>query len=378
MTMEHRMRVRELGIDLTGEPGPWNAITDVPGVEVGYVTLVEGDGIRTGVTAVLPRGRDGVGVPCSAGWHSFNGNGEMTGTAWIEESGSLAVPVVITNTYAVGPAHRGVIEWVRANCRGMAPEWLLPVVTETWDGHLNDIHGAAVGPGHAAAAIDAAVTGPVEEGCVGGGTGMRCYGFKGGSGTASRMVEYGADRYTVGAFVQANFGARRELVMAGVPVGRALTDPAGEAADAAGAVADGERPVPPGAGSVIVVVATDAPLLPGQCKALARRVPLGLARTGTTGSHFSGDIFLAFSTANRGALTSTFPEADGPAGAPYESLRFVPWGRMDPFYEAVVESVEEAVLNVLTGARAMTGRSGHHVPALPLDRVGELLAARTR
>ncbi|MFE7463789.1 P1 family peptidase [Streptomyces sp. NPDC057499] len=366
---EERVRARELGIELTGRPGPWNAITDVPGVEVGYVTLVEGDDVRTGVTALLPRGRGGVGTPCAAGRHSFNGNGEMTGTAWIEESGSLAVPVVITNTYAVGPVHRGVVEWVRANCRGMAPEWLLPVVTETWDGHLNDIHGRAVEARHAAEAIEAAASGPVEEGCVGGGTGMRCYGFKGGSGTASRVVEYGDDRYTVGAFVQANFGARRELVVAGVPVGRELPDPVPDPAPA-----EGERPVPPGAGSVIVVVATDAPLLPGQCKALARRVTLGLARTGTTGSHFSGDLFLAFSTANPSALTSTFPEDDG--SAPYESMRFVPWGRMDPFYEAVVESVEEAVLNVLTGARPMTGRAGHHVPALPLDRVGELLAAR--
>ncbi|MFH8515286.1 P1 family peptidase [Streptomyces gelaticus] len=369
---EDRKRARELGIALTGEPGPWNAITDVPGVEVGYVTLVDGEDVRTGVTALLPRGRDGVGTPCAAGWHSFNGNGEMTGTAWIEESGSLAVPVVITNTYAVGPVHRGVVEWVRANCRGMAPEWLLPVVTETWDGHLNDIHGPAVEPRHAAAAIEAAASGPVEEGCVGGGTGMRCYGFKGGSGTASRVVEYGEDRYTVGAFVQANFGARRELVVAGVPVGPELTDPVGAPAPAA--EPDGERPVPPGAGSVIVVVATDAPLLPGQCKALARRVTLGLARTGTTGSHFSGDLFLAFSTANPTALTSTFPEDDG--SAPYESMRFVPWGRMDPFYGAVVESVEEAVLNVLTGAHSMTGRAGHHVPALPLEQVTQLLAAR--
>ncbi|MGW1432648.1 DmpA family aminopeptidase [Streptomyces sp. NPDC002431] len=366
---EERVRARELGIPLTGRPGPWNAITDVPGVEVGYVTLVGGDDVRTGVTALLPRGRGGVGTPCAAGWHSFNGNGEMTGTTWIEETGSLAVPVVITNTYAVGPVHRGVVEWVRANCRGMAPEWLLPVVTETWDGHLNDIHGRAVEARHAAEAIEAAASGPVEEGCVGGGTGMRCYGFKGGSGTASRVVEYGEDRYTVGAFVQANFGARRELVVAGVPVGRELPDPAPVPAPA-----EGERPVPPGAGSVIVVVATDAPLLPGQCKALARRVTLGLARTGTTGSHFSGDLFLAFSTANPSALNSTFPQDDG--SAPYESMRFVPWGRMDPFYEAVVESVEEAVLNVLTGARPMTGRAGHHVPALPLDRVRELLAAR--
>ncbi|MEU3653619.1 P1 family peptidase [Streptomyces sp. NPDC032161] len=373
-TNEGRKRAREAGIPLTGEPGRWNAITDVPGVEVGYVTLVEGDDVRTGVTALLPRGRDGVGTPCAAGWHSFNGNGEMTGTAWIEESGSLAVPVLITNTYAVGPVHRGVVEWVRANCRGMAPEWLLPVVTETWDGHLNDIHGTAVREHHAGAAIEAAASGPVEEGCVGGGTGMRCYGFKGGSGTASRVVRYGADRYTVGAFVQANFGARRELVVAGVPVGRELPGPVTVSEPVPGT--GEERPVPPGAGSVIVVVATDAPLLPGQCKALARRATLGLGRTGTTGSHFSGDLFLAFSTANPTALTSTFPEDDG--SAPYESMRFVPWGRMDPFYGAVVESVEEAVLNALAGAHSMTGRAGHHVPALPLGEVTGLVADRTR
>ncbi|MEO3841621.1 P1 family peptidase [Streptomyces sp. B22F1] len=394
---EERGRARDFGIPLTGEPGEWNAITDVPGVQVGYVTLVEGDDVRTGVTALLPRGRDGVGTPCAAGWHSLNGNGEMTGTAWLEESGALAVPVLLTNTYAVGPVHRGVVEWVRTHRRDIAPEWLLPVVTETWDGYLHDIHGAHVTPAHAGAAIDAAAGGPVAEGGVGGGTGMRCYGWKGGSGTASRVVRYGSERYTVGVFVQANFGARRELVVAGTPLGRAAAEVA-EAAEAAreggggsggGTGAGGgpgaERPVPPGAGSVIVVVATDAPLLPGQCKALARRVPLGLARTGTTGSHFSGDLFLAFSTANPGALTSTFPPrpaADGDAGgagddAPYETLRFIPWGRVDPFHAAVVEAVEEAVLNVLTAAGPMTGRDGHHVPAFPLAALAGVRGART-
>ncbi|MFC7220989.1 P1 family peptidase [Streptomyces polyrhachis] len=373
------MRARELGIPLDGRAGRWNAITDVPGVEVGYVTLQEGEDVRTGVTAILPRGRTGVGTPCAAGWHSFNGNGEMTGTTWIEESGSLAVPVLITNTYAVGPVHRGVVDWVRENRTDMAPEWLLPVVTETWDGHLNDIHGDRVRPAHAAEAIEAAASGPVAEGNVGGGTGMRCYGFKGGSGTASREVAYGADTYSVGAFVQANFGARRELVIAGMPMGGWLPQ-SEQAAGDSGEGPDAGRPLPDGAGSVIVVVGTDAPLLPGQCKALARRVPLGLARTGTTGSHFSGDIFLAFSTANEGALTSLFPPgddtddggADG-ANAPYESMRFIPWGRMDILYTAVVEAVEEAVLNVLTAAEPMTGRAGHHVPALPLAEVAKLL-----
>ncbi|WP_163507400.1 P1 family peptidase [Fodinicola acaciae] len=335
-------RARDL-VDLPGTAGKHNAITDVAGVEVGYVTLVEGDSVRTGVTAILPRGRDGVGDPCAAGWHSLNGNGEMTGTTWLTETGSLALPVLITNTHAVGPCHRGVIDWVARHRPDLAAEWLLPVVAETWDGRLNDINGDHVRAEHAVAAIDAAAGGPVAEGSVGGGTGMVCYEFKGGSGTASRLVSYGADTYTVGAFVQANFGSRKELTIAGRPVG----------------LAGGGSRVPPGAGSVIAVVATDAPMLPGQCMALARRVPLGLARTGTTGSHFSGDIFLAFSTANSGALRSAF----GDAG--YDTLRFVRWGAIDPFYEAVVQAVEEAVLNALVDNESMTGLGGHHVPALP-------------
>ncbi|MFI0464152.1 MULTISPECIES: DmpA family aminopeptidase [Saccharopolyspora] len=362
-------RARALGIPLDGTPGEWNAITDVPGVEVGYATLIEGDGplhpgrgpVRTGVTAILPRGRDGVADPCAAGWFSLNGNGEMTGTAWIEETGSLTLPVAITNTHAIGTVHRGLIDWVVENRPELGREWLLPVVAETWDGYLNDINGAHVRTTHAAAAVDAARSGPIEEGSVGGGTGMNCYAFKGGSGTASRVVAYESDRYAVGVFVQANFGSRRELVVAGVPVGAHLP--------ADNPMEDADRFAAPGAGSVIVVVATDAPLLPGQCTALARRVPLGLARTGTTGSHFSGDLFLAFSTANPGALTSTM----GSGGAAYEQLRFVPWGRMDPFYEATVQATEEAVLNALTANADMTGRDGHRSPALPRDRLTELL-----
>ncbi|MGW5642527.1 DmpA family aminopeptidase [Saccharopolyspora sp. NPDC003752] len=362
-------RARALGIPLDGTPGEWNAITDVPGVEVGYATLIDGDGplrpgrgpVRTGVTAILPRGRDGVADPCAAGWFSLNGNGEMTGTAWIEETGSLTLPVAITNTHAIGTVHRGLIDWVVEHHPELGREWLLPVVAETWDGYLNDINGAHVRTTHAAAAVDAARSGPIEEGSVGGGTGMNCYAFKGGSGTASRVVEYESDRYAVGVFVQANFGSRRELVVAGVPVGAHL--------QADNPMEEADRFAAPGAGSVIVVVATDAPLLPGQCAALARRVPLGLARTGTTGSHFSGDLFLAFSTANPGALTSTM----GSGGAAYEQLRFVPWGRMDPFYEATAQAVEEAVLNALTANADMTGRDGHRSPALPHDRLTELL-----
>ncbi|MEV0699516.1 P1 family peptidase [Saccharopolyspora sp. NPDC050389] len=358
-----------MGIPFGGTPGAWNAVTDVPGVEVGYATLIDGDGplrpgrgpVRTGVTAILPRGRAGVARPCAAGWFSLNGNGEMTGTTWIEETGSLTLPVAITNTHAIGTVHRGLIDWVVENRPELAREWLLPVVGETWDGYLNDINGAHVRTTHAAAAVDAARSGPIEEGSVGGGTGMNCYAFKCGSGTASRVVEYESDGYAVGVFVQANFGSRRELVVAGVPVGaQLLADNPMEEAD---------RFAAPGAGSMIVVVATDAPLLPGQCTALARRVPLGLARTGTTGSHFSGDLFLAFSTANPGALTSTMDSG----GAAYEQLRFVPWGRMDPFYEATVQATEEAVLNALTANADMTGRDGHRSPALPHDRLAELL-----
>jgi D-aminopeptidase len=345
-------RARDLGVALPGRPGTHNALTDVPGVEVGYTTLIEGESVRTGVTAILPRGRDGIAVPCAAGTFSLNGNGEMTGTAWLAETGSLTLPVLITNTHAVGACHRGVIDWVVRERPGVAAEWLLPVVAETWDGYLNDINAPTIHSGHAGAAIDAARGGAVEEGSVGGGTGMTCYGFKGGTGTASRLVAHGADEYTVGVLVQANFGSRHELTVAGEAVGPAL------AADNPMA----EWTAAPGAGSVIVVVGTDAPLLPGQCAALARRVPLGLARTGTTGSHFSGDLFLAFSTANPGALTSTFPRT---AEAEYETLRFVPWGRIDPFCEAVVQAVEEAVLNALVANRAMTGHGGHRVPALP-------------
>jgi len=371
-----RPRARDLGIPLDGEPGPGNALTDVSGVEVGQVTLVEGDGplrvgagpVRTGVTAVLPLGRDGVGQACAAGWFSLNGNGEMTGTAWIEESGGLTLPVLLTNTHAVGACHRGVIDWVMLRHPELARGWHLPVVAETWDGYLNDVNGSHVTPGHAMAAISTAAGGPVEEGAVGGGTGMTCYGFKGGTGTASRRVAYGQDGYTVGALVQANFGARAELVVAGVPVGRELIEDNREEDDA-------DWLAPPGSGSVIVLVGTDAPLLPGQCKALARRVPLGLARTGTTGSHFSGDLFLAFSTANPGALNSESPRRDA-AEDGYRTLRFLPWGRMDVLYAAVVQAVEEAVLNALVAGRTMVGRDRHRSPGLPHDRLRAALGAR--
>lgn len=376
-TTDGRPRARGLGITTPGEPGPLNAITDVPGVEVGAVTLIDGEGpldvgrgpVRTGVTAILPRGRAGVGQPCAAGWHSFNGNGEMTGTTWIEEAGSFNLPVLLSNTHAVGPCHTGAISWVNRVAPVLARQWLLPVCAETWDGYLNDINGGHVRPEHAVAALDAAAGGPVAEGSVGGGTGMNCYEFKGGNGTASRLVHYGSHTFTVGAFVQANFGAREELTVAGRHVGPQLgvDNPlAGDWFDH-----DLNRP-PPGAGSVIVIIATDAPLLPGQCKALARRVPLGLARTGTTGSHFSGDIFLAFSTAPAPGLASHFP-VGAPTDDEFGQLRFLPWGRMDPIYAAVVYAVEEAVLNALIVNADMVGRDGHRSPALPHERLLALL-----
>ena len=366
-----RPRARDLGVPFDGTPGPLNAITDVPGVEVGATTFIHGDGplrvgegpVRTGVTAILPRGRDGVGRAGAAGWHSLNGNGEMTGTTWIEESGALTMPVLITNTHAVGPVHAGAVEWMVARHPAVARQWLLPVVAETWDGYLNDINGGHVTAQHARAALDGAHTGPVTDGATGGGTGMTCYGFKGGSGTASRQVAFADDVHTVAVFVQANFGSRGDLRIAGHPVGRLLaTDDPEE---------DEDWFVPTGAGSVIAIVATDAPLLPGQCQALARRVPLGLARTGTTGSHFSGDIFLAFSTANDDALTSRLGSAGPPA---YASLRFIPWGLIDPYYEAVVQATEEAVVNALVGAETMVGIDGHRSPALPHDELVALLS----
>jgi len=362
------VRARDLGVPFDGEPGPWNAITDVPGLEVGQVTILDDEPVtaRTGVTAILPRGRAGAGTPCAAGVAVLNGNGELTGRSWIEESGQLQAPIAITNSHAVGAVHRGIDRWMAEHHPATAAAWMLPVVGETWDGYLNSINADAVRPEHAAAALDAAATGPVAEGSTGGGTGMNCYGFKGGTGTASRVVRSGEQHWTVGVLLQANFGSRKELRIAGRPLGPASQAPnpmetSGwfEREAGSGAV------VSPGAGSVIVVVVTDAPLLPDQCRALARRVPLGLARTGTTGSHFSGDIFLALSTANEGSLRSRMA-GDGIA---VEQLSHVAWGGIDPFIEAVVQATEEAVCNALVAARDMTGRDGHESFALPHEEV---------
>jgi L-aminopeptidase/D-esterase-like protein len=340
------VRARDLAIPLPGTPGPHNAITDVPGIELGYTTLIEGEDIRTGVTAIHPRGKDRPGDPVAAGFHNQNGNGEMTGVNWIAETGMFGGPIAITNTHAVGIAHAGIVAWTVKHHPAVAERWLLPVAAETWDGYLNDINGRHVTEDHVVAALEAARPGPVAEGSVGGGTGMNCYHFKGGSGTSSRTV----GPHTVGVFVQSNFGTRRELTIAGQRLGERLAadDPMADFTLA-----------PAGAGSIIAIVATDAPLLPHQCGALARRVTSGLARTGTTGSHFSGDLFLAFSTANEGAFLR--PDLG--------ELRFVPWDGIDPYYEAVVAATEEAVLNSLVANAEMHGRAGRRTPALPHDVV---------
>jgi D-aminopeptidase len=351
-------RARALGLPFAGRPGRWNAITDVPGVEVGYVTLIEGAHVRTGVTAIHPRGPSGTGDPIAAGFHSQNGNGEMTGVSWINESGTFTGPIAITNTHAVGVAHAGIVAWTVRHYPEVAEMWLLPVAAETWDGYLNDINGHHVTEETVIAALQATRSGPLEEGSVGGGTGMNCYEFKGGSGTASRLVSFAGAQYTVGVFVQANFGRRHELVLAGIPLGDDL------AAD--NPMAD-RAAAPPGSGSVIAVVATDAPLFPHQCQAFARRVTSGLARTGTSGSHFSGDLFLAFSTANSGAFR--------PDSGTLQKLDFIPWEHLDPFFEAVVQATEEAVVNALVANDDMTGRDGHRTPALPREKVSELLGA---
>ncbi len=367
-TPSGKPRARSLGIPFEGTPGRWNAITDVPGVEVGYTTLIRGASVRTGVTAIHPRGAAGAGDPVAAGFCSQNGNGEMTGLSWIGESGTFAGPVAITNTHAVGIAHAATVAWAVRHHPHLADCWLLPVVAETWDGYLNDIKTPNLTEQDCLDALQGAASGPIEEGSVGGGTGMNCYQFKGGSGTASRQVWFAGTTYAVGVFVQANFGRRDELTLAGLPVGRLLADNNPMA---------GPRANPGGAGSVIAIVGTDAPLLPHQCAALARRVTLGLARTGTTGSHFSGDLFLAFSTGNPGGFTPSGDVMLGEAVVDYDHLRFVPWGFMDAFYAAVVQSTEEAVVNALVANEDMTGRDGHRTPALPRDRVAELFRSRS-
>jgi L-aminopeptidase/D-esterase-like protein len=357
-------RARDLGVPFDGAPGALNAITDVAGVTVGHTTLVSGEGklqvgkgpVRTGVTAVLPRGKDSMSNPVFAGWFSQNGNGEMTGTTWVEESGFLEGPVMITNTHSVGVVRDAVIQW-RVEHGQPDPTgywWSLPVVAETWDGWLNDINGFHVKPEHTWHAIDSAHTGPVEEGAVGGGTGMICNGYKGGIGTSSRKLADKEGSYTVGVLVQCNYGSRQNLRIAGIPVGREIPseDPyAFVPSDIA------ER------GSIIVVVATDAPLVSHQLKRLARRVSLGLGRNGSISGNGSGDIFIAFSTANSGAA-----KPDGPV-----QLTMLPNDRMDPIFAATVQATEEAIINAMVAAETMTGINNHKVIALPHEKLRAVL-----
>jgi L-aminopeptidase/D-esterase-like protein len=339
-----------------------NAITDVPGVEVGHTTLIEGDGplvvgrgpVRTGVTVVLPRGKTSA-EPVYAGWFSQNGNGEMTGTTWVEESGFLEGPVAITNTHSVGVVRDALIAWTVKNSTN-AQAWALPVVAETWDGYLNDINGFHVKSEHVFSAMQRAAGGKVEEGAVGGGTGMVCYGFKGGIGTASRVLSAEEGGFTVGVLVQCNCGRRPQLQIAGVPAGK-------EIAEAAPRASIFNNPTRGDTGSIIIVIATDAPLLPHQLKRLARRATMGLARTGSTSGNGSGDIFIAFSTANSGADKQPGPN----------TVQTVSNERISPLFTATVEATEEAIVNAMVGAKTMTGIDGHTVVALPHDRLKQVL-----
>ena len=356
-------RARDLGVPFEGTPGPLNAITDVKGVEVGYRTLISGEGklqvgvgpVRTGVTAIFPRGKNAVD-PVFAGWFTENGNGEMTGTTWVEESGFLYGPVMITNTHSVGVVRDAVIAWQLKHGTPIPEDdwWSLPVVAETWDGYLNDINGFHVKPEDAFASMQDARSGPIAEGNVGGGTGMICFEFKGGTGTASRQLAAGLGGYTVGVLVQCNFGTRHLLRIAGTPVGYEITG----------------KPIwDSDTGSIIVVVATDAPLLPNQMKRIAKRVTLGLGRLGSISGDGSGDIFIAFSTANPGA---------GLEGKSPVDVRMLPNDRMDALFEATVQATEEAVVNAMVAARTMTGPEGHTVEALPHDRLREVLRKHNR
>jgi D-aminopeptidase len=362
-----RARARDLGIILGRlAPGHWNAITDVSGVLVGHTTLVAGEGalvigqgpVRTGVTVVLPRGRRTGTDPVFAGSHALNGNGEMTGLLWIAESGLLETPIALTNTHSVGVVRDALISYaVRQAEDPMALGWSLPVVGETYDGILNDINGMHVKPEHVFAALEAASDGPVAEGCVGGGTGMRCHGFKGGIGTASRVLAVEDGGWTVGALVQANYGQRALLRVDGVPVGQEIS---------VEEVPTLVSPQPPGSGSILVVLATNAPLLPMQCRRLAERATLGVARMGGLGENTSGDLFLAFSTGNTGLERTR-------ARRGTLDVSMLTNDAMTPLFEAVAEATEEAILNALCMATTMTGIDGRTTYALPLDRLCEVL-----
>lgn len=354
-TPSGKWRARAFGIGFDGTPGRFNAITDVPGIAVGYTTLIVGDGplvvgkgpVRTGVTAILPRPRADLATPVFAGMFSQNGNGELTGSHIIEETGAFNFPVTITNTHSCGVSRDATLRWMQRTLpQSLESAWALPVAGETYDGFLNDINGHHLEVEHVFSALDVAASAPIEEGSVGGGTGMISFGFKAGSGSASRIVEWGERSYTVGVFVQANFGTRHNLTVRGVRAGPDLKQPA---------IREGTPRAEKG--SIIAIVATDAPLLPHQMKRLARRVPLGVAMTGGFGYHSSGDIFLAFSTAN--------PQAALARSGRIANADFIPDTDIDPFFDAVIQGTEEAILNSLTANDDMTGRDGNFVPALP-------------
>ena len=364
---QSKPRARDLGIPFEGGvTGPLNAITDVKGVEVGYTTLISGDGklvvgrgpVRTGVTAVFPKGKEFRGRVFAA-WHTLNGNGEMTGTTWVEESGSLGTPVLITNTHSVGIVRDAVIEWnaKRGSGEGYSGDFSLPLVTETWDGFLNDINGFHVKKEHVFQALDGAKAGPVAEGNVGGGTGMVAHGFKGGTGTSSRKLSAPDGGYTVGVLVQANYGRRDLLRIAGAPVGKEFPDLTPERAKAA----DGE-------GSIIVVIATDAPLLPHQLKRIARRVSLAIGIMGGRGEDSSGDIFIAFSSAN--------PEVSKQSGV--AQLTMLPNEEINPLFRATVDATEEAIVNAMVAAETMKGINGNTVHAIPHERLRSVLRKYNR
>jgi D-aminopeptidase len=355
-------RARDLGIPFDGTPAALNAITDVAGVEVGQVTLISGEGklvvgkgpVRTGVTAVLPRGRNS-GDQVFGAWFTLNGNGEMTGTTWVEESGFIEGPIMITNTHSVGTVRDAVIAWQMKKQGKTFQPWSLPIVAETWDGFLNDINGFHVKPEHVAQALDQAATGVVAEGSVGGGTGMVAHQFKGGIGTSSRKFDIESSSYTVGVLVQANYGGREGLTIAGVPVGREITDLMPKRAS-------------PDTGSIIVVVATDAPLLPHQLKRVVKRAALGIAKNGGIGGNSSGDIFIAFSTANPGA-------GKEPSVA---NLKMLPNDHINPVFLATVQATEEAIINAMIAAETMTGVDGNTVYAIPHDRLKEVMRKYNR
>lgn len=361
-TKPDKPRARDLGIPFDGSTGQLNAITDVAGVEVGLVTLISGEGklvagkgpVRTGVTAVLPRGKESTDQVFGA-WFTLNGNGEMTGTTWVEESGFLEGPIMITNTHSVGTVRDAVIAWQMKKQGKTFQPWSLPIVAETWDGFLNDINGFHVSAEHVAQSLDQAASGPVAEGNTGGGTGMVAHQFKAGTGTSSRRFDVNGTSYTVGVLVQANYGARIRLTIAGVPVGSEIPDLL-------------PKNVPADTGSIIVVVATDAPLLPHQLKRVVKRASLGIAKNGGLGENSSGDIFIAFSTANAGAGKETN----------LATLKMLPNDSINPIFAATVQATEEAIINAIVAAETMVGVNGNTVYAIPHDRLKEVMKKYNR